>query len=206
MTDGTAALGRGDKDLAALTVLALLTVGPRHPYDIHRFVVETRKDFVTGAPRSIYHAVQRLERAHLVEPIGSEQAGGRPERTVFALTEAGRSEVRRRVSLLLSVPQADRTTTAAALSFVGVLGRDGALTAMRARVAALDAELARTAADLEQAIDVPELLLVEAGYERAQLAAEREWFAATADRLESGALGWPSDDVRGWGPGGAVGH
>lgn len=193
MTDVKRELSRGERDLAALTVLSLLTVGPRHPYDIHRFVVETRKDFVTGAPRSIYHAVRRLERAHLIEPIGSEQSGGRPERTVFALTDAGRAEARHRVSSLLSNPQADRTTTVAALSFLGILGRDDALIALRARVAALDAQIASASADLADAAEVPEILLVEAEYERAQLVSEREWFSATAARLENGDLGWIPD-------------
>lgn len=190
MSDAERPPSRAERDLAALTVLALLTVGPRHPYDIHRFVVETRKDFVVGAPRSIYHAVQRLERAHLIESIGSEQAGRRPERTVFALTEAGRAEVRRRVALLLSVPQSDRTVSIAALSFLGVLSRDEAILAMRARVAALDALAERQAAELERARDVPAILLVEAEYERHQIAAEREWFQGLVDRLGSGAMEW----------------
>lgn len=188
--DTTRELSRGERDLAALTVLALLTVGPRHPYDIHRFVVETRKDFVTGAPRSIYHAVGRLERAHLIEPIGSEQAGGRPERTVFALTEAGRAEARHRVSALLSRPQPDRTTTVAALSFLGIIGKEGALAALRARIAALDELIASVTADLSEATEVPPLLLVEAEYERDQLAAERDWFFSMTARLDSGDLPW----------------
>lgn len=190
MNDARRQLSRGERDLAALTVLSLLTVGPRHPYDIHRFVVETRKDFVTGAPRSIYHAVGRLERAHLIEPIGSEQAGGRPERTVFALTDAGRAEVRHRVSALLAQPQADRTATVAALSFLGILGEEEAVVALRARIAALDAMISSAVGDLAEAADVPEILLVEAEFERAQLVAERDWFAAMVDRLDSGDLAW----------------
>lgn len=190
MTDAKRDLSRGERDLAALTVLSLLTVGPRHPYDIHRFVVETRKDFVTGAPRSIYHAVRRLESAHLIEPIGSEQSGGRPERTVFALTDAGRAAARHRVSALLSTPQPDRTTSVAALSFLGILGRDEALVALRARIAALDAQIASASADLAEAADVPEILLIESDYERSQLVAEREWFSVITARLDSGDLGW----------------
>lgn len=190
MKDPKQEVRRGDRDLAALTVLALLAVGPRHPYDIHRFVVETRKDFVTGVPRSIYHAVGRLERAHLVEPIGSEQAGGRPERTVFALTDAGRAEVRRRVSLLVSEPQTDRTATVAGLSFLGILDGAGAIAALRARAFALDAMIAAIDADLAEASEVPEILLIEAEYERAQVVSEREWFAAVTARLDSGDLAW----------------
>lgn len=190
MTDPDRSLSRSERDLPSLTVLALLTVGPRHPYDIHRFVVETRKDFVTGAPRSIYHAVQRLEKAHLISPIGSEQAAGRPERTVFGLTDAGRSEARRRVAGLLATPQADRTATVAALSFMGILSFDEAVAALGARIAALDAALARAAADLAEAVDVPPILLVEAEYDSGQLASERAWFDDLLARLQSGELPW----------------
>lgn len=156
-------------------------------------MVETRKDFVTGAPRSIYHAMQRLESAHLIEAIGSEQSGGRPERTVYALTEAGRAEARRRVSTLLSTPQTDRTLTVAALSFLGVLGRDEALVALRARLAALDAAVSLASSDLAAASDVPEILLIEAEYDRHQQIAEREWFGRVADRLDSDELEWLPD-------------
>lgn len=190
MTETARQLTRDERDLPGLAVLALLTRGPRHPYDIHRFVVETRKDFVVGAPRSIYHAVQKLQAAHLIEAIGSEQAGGRPERTVFALTDAGRAEVRRRVTTLLAVPQPDRTITVAALSFIGILERGEAILALRARLATLEADLAVVAADLAEVGDLPPVLIIEAEYEADQLRAEREWIAALLARLEAGELGW----------------
>nr|WP_040522962.1 PadR family transcriptional regulator [Gordonia araii] len=183
-------MSREERDLPALAVLALLTLGPRHPYDIHRFVVQTRKDFVTGAPRSIYHAVQRLQRGHLIEPIGSEQDGGRPERTVFALTDAGRAEGRRRVAKLLATPQPDRTLTVAALSFLGILSRDDALLALRARIAALASDLAVKESELAEAGGLPPILLIEAEYECDQLRAEKAWVTDLSGRLESGELPW----------------
>lgn len=194
MSTSTTEVSRADRDLAALSVLALLTTGPRHPYDIHRFVVETRKDFVKGAPRSIYHAVERLEKAHLIEPVGSEQEGGRPERTVFALTDAGRSDVRRRVALLLSSPRTDRTETVAALSFLGILGKGPAVAALRARVGALDAATQMLTADLSAAAGLPEILLVEAEFERGVMDAERRWFSDLIARLEAGTLAWAASD------------
>lgn len=194
MTAVAGVLRREDRDLAALTVLALLTTGPRHPYDIHRFVVETRKDFVVGVPRSIYHAVGRLAKAHLIEPVASVQEGGRPERTVFAITDAGRAEVRRRVSALLSAPLADRTETVAALSYIAILGKDAALAALRARRGALEVAVEAISQDLAAAQGVPALLLVEAEFERAQLRAELAWFVDLADRLGSGELEWLTAD------------
>lgn len=76
----TSELRRADRDLAGLAVLALLHTGPRHTYDMHRLMIDTRKDFVTGLPRSLYHAVERLQRDGLVRAQGTGRAGARPER------------------------------------------------------------------------------------------------------------------------------
>lgn len=184
-------LQRADRDLPALAVLALLSQGPRHTYDMHRFMVDTRKDFVSGLPRSLYHAVGKLEKSGLIAQVGTEQSAGRPERVRYAITDAGRADLRRRVSLLLATPEADATLTYAALSFMGVLGGDEAMAALRARIAAIELKLARLTADLAEASDLPRILLIEAEFEQARLAAERDWTAALLAELVSGALAWP---------------
>jgi DNA-binding PadR family transcriptional regulator len=181
---------RKDRDLPALAVLALLSTGPRHPYDIHRLLVETGKVFVTGLPRSLYHAVNRLEQAGLIEPVGTEQQSGRPERTVYALTAAGRDEVRRRVEVLLAAPTADADTTYAALSFIAVLERDKAIGALRARGVALATAIEKIEADVASASEVQPLLLVESDFELARLRAEHDWMAGLANRIEADAIEW----------------
>lgn len=181
---------RRDRDLAALAVLALLSTGPRHPYDIHRLLVETGKVFVTGLPRSLYHAVSKLEQAGLIEPVGTQRQAGRPERTVYALTGAGREEVRRRVEVLLATPTADADTTYAALSFIAVLERDQAIAALRARAEALATAIDRLAADLDRVTEVQPLLLVESEYDLTRMRAEHDWMSGLADRIASGDLEW----------------
>lgn len=181
---------RKDRDLAALAVLALLSTGPRHPYDIHRLLVETGKVFVTGLPRSLYHAVSKLEQVALIEPVGTQRQAGRPERTIYALTPAGRDEVRRRVEVLLAVPTADADITYAALSFIAVLERDQAIAALRARAEALATSIDRLEADLAGAAEVQPLLLVESEYELTRMRAERDWVSGIADRITSGDLEW----------------
>lgn len=181
---------RKDRDLAALAVLALLSTGPRHPYNIHRLLAEARKVFVTGLPRSLYHAVSKLEQAGLIEPVGTERQSGRPERTVYALTVAGRDEVRRRVEVMLSTPSAHADTTYAALSFIAVLNRDQAIAALRARAVALTAAIERIETDLASASAVQPLLLVESDFELARLRAERDWITGLADRIETQSIEW----------------
>jgi DNA-binding PadR family transcriptional regulator len=188
--DGIRGIARGDRDLATLAVLALLSTGPRHPYDIHRMLIETGKVFVTGLPRSLYHAVDKLERDGLIEATGTERQAGRPERTVYALTEAGRREVRRRVETLLATPTPDADLSYAALSFVAVLEKEQAIAAVRERCAALEATIAQLEAALAAASEVEPLLLVESEFELARVRAERAWMTELVDRVDSGRLTW----------------
>lgn len=71
-------------------ILGLLTSGPHHGYDLkqaHDNALPKAKPLGFG---QVYATLGRLERDGLVERAGSEQASG-PERTVFALTAAGRA-------------------------------------------------------------------------------------------------------------------
>ncbi|HLU58120.1 MAG TPA: PadR family transcriptional regulator [Pseudonocardia sp.] len=189
------ALRRVDRDLPALTVLALLTTGPRHTYEMHRLMVDTHKDFVTGLPRSMYHAVDRLLRAGLIEVVRTDRAEGRPERTVYGLTDAGRAELRERVRRLLEHPDPDATLFVAALSFLGCLPVPQARAALAARHVELGRRVDGTRAALAEAAHLPRLLLVEAEFEIARLSAERDWVAGLLADLDAGRLAWP-DDIR----------
>ena len=192
-------LRRGDRDLAGLTVLALLWTGPRHTYDIHRLMLDWHKDFVTGLPRSMYHAVDRLLRDGLIEAVASERPGARPERTVYGLTDTGGRELRERERRLLRVPDRDATLFVAALSFLGVLPPEDAAEALRARATALT----ETSSALSEARcatrDLPRLLLLENEYERARLDAESAWVRATAADIEEGGLRWSRRQLGGQG-------
>lgn len=185
---------RVDRDLPALTVLALLLTGPRHTYEMHRMMIDTHKDFVTGLPRSMYHAVDRLVRDELIGVQETARDGGRPERTVYALTDAGRVELRTRVTRLLANPDPDATVFVAALSFLGCLPSDEAAEALRTRSNLLAARIAR----LDEAASsipstLPRLLVIETEYERHRLDAERSWVNALVADIDSGRLDWPDD-------------
>lgn len=185
------ALCREDRDLPALTVLALLWTGPRHTYEMQRFVVRTHKDFVPGVPRSMYHAAERLLRDGLIAVHATDRADGRPERTAYALTDAGRAALHERVRRLLATPARDADLLVAGLSFLGCLpSAADAVSALRERVTALDAAVADVRRGLAEA-PVPRVLLIEAEFDAARLTAERTWVVGLADELTSGALPWP---------------
>lgn len=73
-------------------LLALLADGPRHGYDLkrgHDTWFDRGKPLAYG---QVYATLARLERDGLVEQAHTEPGAG-PERTVYALTEAGRARL-----------------------------------------------------------------------------------------------------------------
>lgn len=88
-------------NLLALAVLSYLMQRPMHPYELGR----TLRD--NGDARSIkfnhgslYMVVQQLTKAGFIAEQETSREGQRPERTVYALTDAGRDELRDWVALL----------------------------------------------------------------------------------------------------------
>ena len=191
------------RDLVQLAVLGLLCEQPRHPYDMLRTLrVRGNDAFVTGLPRSIYHAVEHLVAAGFAEAGRSEREGARPERTVYQATDEGRTEFRFRLQTLLSRPS-DPATFHAALSLIGGLDAKDATWSLRSRLAALDGEVAQLDATYRGMLpQVPRLYLVEAEYLRAQLASEIAFVRGLVEDVEAGRLVWPDWQGPAAGPGG----
>ncbi|MGN9837603.1 PadR family transcriptional regulator [Nonomuraea sp. H19] len=177
-------------DLVGLTVLALLTVRSAHPYELHRFIVDTHKDYITGLPRSLYHAVERLARDELITPAKTGREGRRPERTVYEITEEGRAELATRLRQLLEKPDPDRRAFVAAVSLIGCLPSADAQRALRGRAAAIEGTLAGMDAHLRAMAEsgLPAILMLEVEYEKALYAAELDWIRGALDRLGEGEL------------------
>ncbi|MGZ4520294.1 MAG: PadR family transcriptional regulator [Mycobacteriaceae bacterium] len=66
---------------------------PVHGYDVRRELLSWHiEDAVNVKPGSIYSALKTLERDGHIVAVGRERAGGRPERTSYALTVEGEQE------------------------------------------------------------------------------------------------------------------
>lgn len=179
-------------DLVGLTVLAMLSVRPAHPYELHRFIVDTHKDYVTGLPRSLYHAVEKLAGEELIVPVETSREGRRPERTIYEITDEGRQELATRLRRLLETPDAERRTFTAAVSLMGALPVPDALQALRTRAASIEGALVGLNAHMKALQDsgLPDVLTVELDYERTLSEAELAWIGRLVARLESGELTW----------------
>ncbi|MFF4620082.1 PadR family transcriptional regulator [Nonomuraea jabiensis] len=178
--------------LVGLTVLALLTVRPSHPYELHRFIIDTHKDYITGLPRSLYHAVERLAKDELIVPSKTDREGRRPERTVYEITDEGRRELVTRLRQLLEKPDPDRRAFVAAVSLMGCLPLPEAQRALRGRAATIEGVLAGMEAHLRAMTDsgLPAILMLEVECEQALHTAELGWIKGLLDRLDRGELDW----------------
>jgi DNA-binding PadR family transcriptional regulator len=173
-----------------LAALGALLERPMHAYQLAG-VLSGR-----GVPAnrgSLYDTLEAMTRAGWIEPRPAQRDGARPQRTPYALTEAGRAELTRRLDRQIREPRREFPEFLGAVSHLGVLGPEraaGALTERAGRLAALSAETQRR---LDEALaqDVPRLFVIEAEYLLAMLRSERSWVHALAGDVASGRLAWP---------------
>ena len=75
-----------------LVILGLLRERPLYGYEIKHIIEDRMGDWTNIAFGSIYYALDKMAEEHLIEKVGTEQEGGRPSRTVYGITAAGREE------------------------------------------------------------------------------------------------------------------
>src|SRR6476620_2417650 len=90
----------------ALAVLALLYESPMHPYRMQQLIKERGKDAVINVRQraSLYQTIDRLLRAKLIEVRETARDEKRPERTIYEITEQGRSTMLAWMRELLATP------------------------------------------------------------------------------------------------------
>ncbi len=181
-----------------LAVMAVLFERPSHPYDIQRTLRERGKDQVVDfKPAAVYRMVERLVSAGLVEEVGTDREGKRPERTVYRLTEEGAGVVLEWAQEMLARPRNEYGTFAAAISFLPLLLPDAARGVLEMRATLLDAEIARVKSLLESAgrSCFPRLFLLEDELRLAVMEAEARWVKELVDDLTTGRLTWDQESL-----------
>ena len=188
-------------NLLALAVMSYLSRHPMHPYELGR----TLRDHgdarsIKFSHGSLYMVVQQLAKAGFITPLETSRAGQRPERTVYALTGAGRQEFRDWLRELVAEPQHEYPHFVAALSLIAALPPSEVLPLLRRRLGRLHevrTEI-RGLIDATLAQGVPELFLIEEEYRLALLAAEASFVERFIEKI--------TDPETGWGPAWAQFH
>jgi DNA-binding PadR family transcriptional regulator len=126
----------------------------------------------------------------------TERESARPERTVYAATEAGRRAAVAWTVDMLTTPRREFAEFTAALAYLPLITPQAALTALEARLADRRAELARARAEHEAvAATLPRLVLIENEYLIAHLETDATWIAALVDDLRSSRLDWTYEEL-----------
>lgn len=183
-------------NLLALAVLALLYERPMHPYEMASVMRERGKhESIKLNYGSLYTVVEALQREGLILPRETVREGRRPERTIYALTEAGRAEFLSWLRELLREPVKEYTQFAAGLSFIPALPPTEAATLLKERESLLEEEVERMRSEMKALIEgregrprVPRLFLIEAEHELVLREAELRWVRGLAREIEDGTL------------------
>jgi DNA-binding PadR family transcriptional regulator len=139
---------------------------------------------------SLYQAIDRLLRLELIEITETVRGRRHPDRTVYALTTAGRNTARRWLAEMLADVSGDFPDFPAAVSVLTMLAPGEAADLLAQRADAVAAELADIATQLKAVGDLPEVFVLEETHRRALLRAELTWLRGTTTGLRDGKLAW----------------
>ncbi|MHC3002998.1 helix-turn-helix transcriptional regulator [Gordonia sp. GN26] len=180
----------------AILVLGLLLERPMHPYEMVQTTVARREDrlakFRAG---TLYHAVDRLAENGSIEVQEVRREGNRPERTVYAITEAGRGALTENLERILETRPEEYPELYLALSEAHGLPRDRVVELLERRVATMRADLA----DVEAAVaefrsrGKPEMFFLDGGCRIATLTAQIAWLDDLVERLRTHRIEWLDD-------------
>ena len=164
--------------------LSILRAGPTHGYELKRRV--QRPSLAALSNNSLYPMLHRFEGAGLVTRT-TEAQEGKPARNIYAITDAGRERLR---TLLWTLPPELATNEEEFLVRVSffpeipkdiqraiVAARERALSASRAKVSSLIAELSPSPANKWRGRVVMTHVLET-------IDAERTWIASIAEKAE----------------------
>lgn len=165
-----------------------------HAYGMQQKIKGRRKDEVVNVAQrnSVYQAIERLVRDGYVQVRHTARDSGRPERTVYELTESGRQTQQAWLRSMLATPAREFPEFPAALAFVAILDPDDAREQLEHRARILQDRLGQYADGLKrsQEMGLPRLFVVEDEYAQAVTTAELTFVRTLIKDLADGELTW----------------
>ncbi len=173
-----------------LLVLGVVRIfQPVHGYDVRRELLSWRVDqWANVAPGSIYNALKSMTRDGLLEIVGTDQVGGRPERTTYRLTNDGENEFQALLRSTLWKVEPSLDPLMPALCFMPVMRREELMAALKHRITQVQGLLEHAEfaiAELPNA-STPEHVKELYRLSAARAGAEIPWAQALLERLERG--------------------
>ena len=176
----------------ALAVLECLSEKPMHPYEISATLrTRGKEQSIKLNYGSLYSVVESLAKHGLISAQQTTREGRRPERTVYAITEAGQAELEDWLAELLATSTREYTSLEAGLSLAGALPPDEVARLLDKRCFALEMQLSalEKAGELGDQLQLPEIFAIESHYRHALLTAELAFVRRLVGRIRDGSLG-----------------
>jgi len=175
----------------ALAVLALLEERPMHPYEMSITLRERHKeDSIKLNYGSLYSVVASLQKYGLISVQEIVREGNRPERTIYAITPAGRAKMSGWLSGLISTPAREFTGFEAALSLMGALPPDEVIRLLDIRVTSLQVKILGLETVISSAPEgFPRIFMIETEFQLALLNAELGFVRELLHDLKTDSLG-----------------
>jgi len=183
-----------------LVILGFLRRRPLYGYEIKHMIEQVMGDWTNIAFGSIYFALRKLAEEGFIEKVGTEQEGGRPSRTVYQITDAGREEFLRLLREVWHEVEPQYFAFDIGLSFMEALPIEEVKGHLRKRVKHLEHIIQYLEAhQAEQLADerVPgRLAAVVFDHHRAHLKAELDWTRNLLEEVERGVYDAELDWMR----------
>jgi DNA-binding PadR family transcriptional regulator len=174
-------------NLLGLAVLAYLVEGPKHPYEVGRLLrAHDDARSIKFNPGSLYTVFGQLAKARFIVELETVREGQRPERTVYALTDAGRTELDEWMRELVQAPKHEYPSFVAALSLITALPPAEVATLLARRAEALAGARDEIRARMDDALagGLDPVFLVEEDYRLALLDAESAFVARFIEQID----------------------
>ena len=170
-----------------LVILGLLRDQPLHGYEIKQIIEEHMGDWTSIAFGSIYFALEKLSGEGLIKMTAKEKKGNRPSRSVYKITEAGRSEFLRLLKEVWSEPERQYFALDFGLAFMNALPMDEIKGYLSKQVSQLEANLQYLDShqhDQMSQANIPKSAVMIFEHSRAHLAAELSWMKDVLKKIE----------------------
>jgi DNA-binding PadR family transcriptional regulator len=161
-----------------LVILGVLCERPLHGYEIKHIIEEHMGDWTNIAFGSIYFALKKLSEEGFVEKAGIEQEGGRPSRTIYQITEAGRTEFLRLLREVWGEVERHYYVTDIGLAFIEALPIEEVKGYLGGRIAQLEAILQHLDEHKKEILameEIPRRAAALFEHSRVHFAAELAW-------------------------------
>ena len=189
-----------------LVLGAVRETGPVHGYDLRRELLSWgAKEWANVTPGSVYNALKTLVREGMLEVVGTDRQGARPERTTYRITEEGEEDILRLLRENLWHSGLPNHPLLAGLAFLPLFPRDELAKAMRHRADKLRAQATQRRSEARAIADnaddtplggIPAHVAESFRLNAALLEGEAAWASDLAERLERGDLDglWSADE------------